>query len=98
MMGEQDRLDVTVSEVVEFEPPHRLVRKILNAAVPILERHTIADVPGGCSYTVGLGLRIAAGASGQVGPGIQKELDEHAAKLKALIEAGATVPSAGPEQ
>ena len=88
-MGDQGALAVTVSEVVEYDPPRRYLRKIINADVPILEAHTIAEVPGGCSYAVSFGLRIPSGTSRSVGLEIQRDLEEHAAKVKAFVESGA---------
>ena len=81
-------LQVVLSEIVEFAPPRHVVRKIVNTPVPILESHTIDEVPGGCSYAVRLGLRIPVGTRGQVAAEVQGDLEESAAKLKALIEAG----------
>lgn len=46
---------VTMSEIVEYDPPHRVARKVVNSATPILEAHTIGAIPGGCSYAVRLG-------------------------------------------
>ena len=81
-------LQVVLSEIVEFAPPRHVVRKIVNTPVPILESHTIDEVPGGCSYAVRLGLRIPVGTRGQVAAEVQGDLEESAAKLKALVEAG----------
>lgn len=89
-------LQVILSEIVEFEPPRHVVRKIVNTPIPILESHTIDEVPGGCSYAVRLGLRIPVGTRGQVAVEVQRDLNESAAKLKALIEAGVR-PGGSPE-
>lgn len=85
-LSELGTLAVTVSEVVEFDPPLRYVRKLLNSDVPLVEAHTLADVPGGSSYAVSLGLRVPAGTSRRMAADIASDLDEYTSKVKALVE------------
>jgi hypothetical protein len=47
-------LGVIVSEMVEFDPPRRYVRKLPYSQVPRLEAHSLAAVPEGSSYTITL--------------------------------------------
>lgn len=85
-----DGLSVSVYENVEYDPPHRIVRKLLNFTTPYIEGLTLAEVPGGCSLLTSVGMRIAAGSASRVGPEIQRNLDEQVAKIKGLVEACAS--------
>lgn len=87
-LSEDGVLEVTVSEVIEHDPPFRSVRRILNTEVPIVEGTTLAEIPGGCSFAVSIGLRILAGTRHAVAPQVQAQLDEYVEKVKALAENG----------
>lgn len=90
---EGGHLAVTMSEIVEYDPPRHVVRRIVNSPVPILESHTIGEIPGGSTYTVRLGLHIPAGTARRFGRDARSELDEFAAKVKALAESGVVLAS-----
>jgi hypothetical protein len=79
---------VLLSEVVEYDPPFRSLCKLLNTYAPLLERHTLAEIPGGCSLAVNIGMRIPLGSADQVGAQVRSQLQEYVAKVKALVEAG----------
>lgn len=81
-------LEVNVLEIVELEPPKRLVIKVLTAPVPFLKVVSITESTQGCRYTVSYGLRVVAGTKRQVTAAVQKAVDEDAAKLKAILESG----------
>lgn len=87
-LSESGSLDVTVYETVEESEPFRSVNKILNTDVPYLEGLTLAVVPGGCSLALTLATRIPAGSARTVGKQLQAHLEEHARKIKALVETG----------
>lgn len=88
IMSDNGVLEVTVSEVIEYDPPHRVSSKIVNSQVPMVEVQTIGEVPGGCSFAVSLGTRIPLGSAPKVGRQLQAYLDEYVTKVKTLVEAG----------
>ena len=97
--GTNEVLEVTVSEIIDYDPPARVTRKIVNSQVPMAEVQTIAELPGGCSFAVSLGTRIPIGSAAQAGRRLQGQLDEYVARVKAIVEAGGhaldtTAPSA----
>lgn len=85
-LREGDGLDVSVYENVEYDPPYRMVQKLLNFPSPLIEQLTLAEVPGGCSLLVSVSTRIAAGSASRVRPEIQRNLDEQVAKIKGPVE------------
>ena len=82
------RISVTVSERVEYEPPHRLVVKTLSGPSEALVLMVIKPTPTGCTYTTSVGMRIAYGTSRKVAPVAQQRLDEMAAKVRSFVESG----------
>ena len=97
IMGENGVLEVTVSEVIEYDPPRRVTSKIVNSQIPMVEAQTIAEVPGGCSFAVSLGTRIPAGSAPKVGRQLQAYLDAFVTKVKTLVETEPQPESAIPE-
>lgn len=90
--GTSEVVDVTVSEIIDYEPPRRVSSKIVNSQVPMVEVQTIAELPGGCSFAVSLGTRIPIGSAAQAGRRLQGHIDEYVARVKAIVEAGAQAP------
>lgn len=85
-------MDVYVSEVVELDPPHRLVSKSLNTDFLTLTTTTIEATPSGSTYTVSIGMRMVAGQASRVRAALQQHMDETAAKVKAIAESGLRFP------
>ena len=82
------RISVTVSEITEHEPPHRLVSKMLTGPSEALALMVLSPTPTGCTFTVSAGIRIAYGTSSKVAPVAQQGLDEMAAKVRSFVESG----------
>ena len=94
------RISVTVSEITEHEPPHRLVSKMLTGPTEALALIVISPTPNGCTYTTSVGMRIAYGTSRKVAPVAQRGLDELAVKVRSIVESGIrleTVSESGDE-
>jgi uncharacterized protein YndB with AHSA1/START domain len=82
------RISVTVSEVTEHEPPHRLASKMLTGPSEALALMVLSPTPTGCTFTVNAGVRIAYGTSRKVAPVAQRGLDELTAKVRSFVESG----------
>jgi len=82
------RISVTVSEVTEHEPPHRLVSKMLTGPSEALALMVLSPTPTGCTFTVSAGIRIAYGTSPKVAPAAQRGLDDLAATVRSFVESG----------
>jgi uncharacterized protein YndB with AHSA1/START domain len=82
------RIAVSVWEVVEYEPPHRLVSKVLTGPSEALVLRAISPTPTGCTYTTNVRMRIAYGTSSKVAPVAQQGFDELTAKVRSFVESG----------
>ena len=94
------RLKATVTEVIDFEPPHRLVAKSLTGPSEILEAMIVSPTATGCTFTANVDMRIAYGTSSKVAPVAQQGFDELTAKVRSFVESGIrleTVSESGDE-
>jgi Polyketide cyclase / dehydrase and lipid transport len=82
------RLDATVWEVVEYEPPHRYVVKTLTGPSESVAVVVISATPSGCTYTSSVGMRVAYGTSRKLAPVAQRAIDESTAKVRSFVESG----------
>jgi len=82
------RMTATVTEVIEFEPPHRLGAKTLTGSSETLELMVVNPTTAGCTYSVSVEMRISYGTTRKVAPVAQKALDEIAAKVRSIVESG----------
>jgi len=92
------RISVTVSEVVKYEPPHRLVSKVLTGPTEALGLIVLSPAPTGCSFTVSASVRIAYGTSRKRAPVAQRALDELTAKVCSFVESGIPLETAKDSQ
>jgi hypothetical protein len=88
------RMTATVSEVVEYQPPHRFVAKTLTGPSEVLEVVVISPTATGCTYTTTVNMRIAYGTSRKVTPAVQLAVDEQAAKVRSIVESGVRIGAA----
>ncbi len=89
-LGREDngRITATVTEITEYEPPHRYVTKLLTGPTEAFAMMTVDPTPTGCTYTVSGGSRIAYGTAGKVAPVAQRAIDELTAKVRSIVESG----------
>jgi len=85
---ENGRITATVTEIIEYEPPHRYVSKLLTGPTEAFAMMTVDPTPTGCTYTVSGGSRIAYGTAGKVAPVAQRAIDELTAKVRSIVESG----------
>ena len=86
--GANGRLEATVTEVTEFEPPHRYVAKSLTGPSEIREAMIVSPTATGCTFTASVDMLIAYGTSGKAAPAGQQALDELTAKVRSFVESG----------
>jgi len=85
---ENGRITATVTEIIEYEPPHRYVTKLLTGPTEAFAMMTVDPTPTGCTYTASGGTRIAYGTAGKVAPVAQRAIDELTAKVRSIVESG----------
>ena len=83
------RVSVHMSEVVEADPPNRLVIRWPTISTTVLSTSTLTPTHAGTTYTSRLGLQVARGTIGKVEPGVLKAIADSNLRLKACVEAGA---------
>jgi uncharacterized protein YndB with AHSA1/START domain len=86
--GADGRLEATVTEIIEFEPPHRYVAKWLTGPSETLDGIVVRPTPTGCTYSARVGMRIVYGTAGKVAPVAQRAIDELTAKVRSIVESG----------
>lgn len=87
------RLKATITEVIEFEPPHRLVAKTLTGPSEILEAMIVSPTATGCTFTTSVDMLIAYGTTRKAAPAAQQALDQLTldqltAKVRSFVESG----------
>jgi len=85
---ENGRITATVTEIIEYEPPHRYVTKLLTGPTEAFAMMAVDPTPTGCTYTVSGGSQIAYGTAGKVAPVAQRAIDELTAKVRSIVESG----------
>ena len=97
-MTDHGQLSVLPSTLVAEEPPHESTRHITIPSVDVvdvLERHTLTEVPGGCSYRVAIVCH--SGRSQHLSKSsvsmMQEALVEFAAKIRFLAEGALDRPT-----
>lgn len=85
---ENGRITATVTEIIEYEPPHRYVTKLLTGPTEAVAMMTVDPTPTGCTYTVSGGTRIAYRTAGKFAPVAQQAIDELTAKVRSIVETG----------
>jgi hypothetical protein len=89
LMYEVDgRVSIQMSEVVEAEPPNRVVVRWPTVSPTMLAISTLTPTPTGTKYSSRLGLQVPTGTGKKVEPDIQLALAQSNVRLKACAEAG----------
>jgi hypothetical protein len=94
--ADEGGLDVHVVEVIEIQPPHRLVVKLLTTPVSFLRMSSLAATSAGCAYSVRYGMQLPGGMARGAAASVQRALQGDIERVKAIVESGITWQTAGP--
>ena len=86
--AEEGGMEVHVVEVLDIQPPHRLVVKLLTSPVSILRITSLQPTPSGCEYTVRYGAHLPVANIRSASQSRERALNADLARVKAIIESG----------
>jgi hypothetical protein len=101
LQAEEGGIELHLQEIVDIQPPQRLVTKVLSIPVPFLKASTLDATDTGCTYTVRYGVHVIGGLASETSRNLERAMRDDMARVKAIVESGvewSTPRDPGPEE